>query len=136
MDGALAAGLAVFGTMGTVFASHGQPGRRPFDVWAFALILMACGALVALRRHPVAVLEVVFAVNVAYFAAGYANRPIWLPLVVVFVTAVLRGHPLAAAGQRSPSAPTGSGSSRIANARSSDWWPKAFRTRRSRRASS
>jgi MYXO-CTERM domain-containing protein len=97
VDGALAAGLAAFVGVGTFFASQRQPTRRPFDVWAVALIALAAGALVARRRHPVAVLEVVFGVTLVYFVLGYANGPIWLTLIVAYFTAVVRGHRLAAA---------------------------------------
>jgi signal transduction histidine kinase len=97
VDGALAIGLAAFVTLVTYFASHGQPARRPFDVGTVALIWVAAGALVARRRHPVAVLEVVFGATLVYVAVGYANGPIWLALIVAYVTAVLRGHRLAAA---------------------------------------
>jgi signal transduction histidine kinase len=96
-DGALAAGLAAFVTVVTYFASHRQPMRRPFDVGAAALILAATGALAARRRHPVAVLEIVFGATLIYVAVGYANGPLWLALIVAYVTAVLRGHRLAAA---------------------------------------
>jgi signal transduction histidine kinase len=96
VDGALAAGLAAFGLLGTYFASHGQPARRPFDVGAIALVLVATGALAARRRHTVAVLEVVFGATLVYFWLGYANGPIWLALVTAYVTAVFLGHRLAA----------------------------------------
>jgi MYXO-CTERM domain-containing protein len=97
VDGALAAGLAAFVGVGTFFASQRQPTRRPLDVWAFVLVALAAGALVARRRHPVAVLEVVFGVTLVYFVLGYANGPIWLTLIVAYFTAVVRGHRLAAA---------------------------------------
>lgn len=97
VDGALAAGLAAFVGVGTFFASQRQPTRRPLDVWVVALIALAGGALVARRRHPVAVLEVVFGLTLVYFVLGYANGPIWLILIVAYFTAVVRGHRLAAA---------------------------------------
>jgi signal transduction histidine kinase len=97
VDGALAAGLAVLVTLVTFFASQNQPARRPFDIGTVALIGVATGALAARRRRPVAVLAVVFGAILVYFVAGYANGPIWLALIVAYVTAVLRGHRLAAA---------------------------------------
>jgi signal transduction histidine kinase len=96
-DAALAAGLAAFITLITYFASQGQPARRPFDAGTIALILVAAGSLAARRRHPVIVMGVVFGATVVYFLLGYANGPIWLTLIVAYVTAVLRGHRLAAA---------------------------------------
>jgi signal transduction histidine kinase len=97
VDGVLATGLAAFVGVGTFFASQRQPTRRPLDVWAFVLVALAAGALVARRRHPVAVLEVVFGVTLVYFVLGYANGPIWLTLIVAYFTAVAHGHRLAAA---------------------------------------
>jgi signal transduction histidine kinase len=96
-DGALAAGLAAFVTLGTYFASQNQPARRPFDAGTVALILVAAGALAERRRYPVPVLLVVFGAVLSYFAIGYANGPIWLTLILAYVTAVLRGHRTAAA---------------------------------------
>jgi|Tabmets5t2r1_1033131.scaffolds.fasta_scaffold09181_2 signal transduction histidine kinase len=96
-DVLLAAGLAAFITVGTYFASHEQPTRRPFDALAVALLLVAAGALAWRRRYPVAVLGVVFGAVLAYFVLGYAGGPVWLALIVAYVTAVLAGHRRAAA---------------------------------------
>jgi signal transduction histidine kinase len=96
VDGVLAAGLAAFVTLGTFFASRSQPARRPFDMWTVLLIVVAVGALTGRRRHPVVVMEVVFGSTLAYFALGYANGPIWLALIVSYVTAVIHGHRAAA----------------------------------------
>ncbi|MET0800613.1 MAG: sensor histidine kinase, partial [Actinomycetota bacterium] len=97
VDGALAAGLAVFLLVGTYFASEGQPARRPFDAWTVVLLLVVAGALWVRRRYPVAVMGVVFAATLVYFALGYANGPIWLALVISYFTAVAQGHRVAAA---------------------------------------
>jgi signal transduction histidine kinase len=97
VDGALAAGLAAFLTAVTYFASQGQPDRRPFDAGAVALLIVAAGALAWRRRHPVAVLGVVFGATLIYFVLGYANGPIWLALIIAYFTAVVSGHRLAAA---------------------------------------
>jgi signal transduction histidine kinase len=97
VDAALAAGLAIVVTVGTYFASEHQPLRRPFDAGAVALILVAGGALALRRRYPVAVLGVVFGATILYFGFGYASGPIWLTMVVAFVTAVVRGYRVAAA---------------------------------------
>jgi signal transduction histidine kinase len=96
-DTVLAAGLAVFLTVGTWFAAQHQPARRPFDAGTIALVIIAAGALALRRRHPVAVLSLVFAVTLVYDLVGYANGPIWLALVVAYLTAVVGGHRLAAA---------------------------------------
>ena len=95
-DAAIAAGLTLFAAFGTFGAARGQPASRPVDAWAILLVVVAGLALAARRGHPVAVLEVVFTATLAYFALGYANGPIWILMVVAYVTAVLRGHRLAA----------------------------------------
>jgi signal transduction histidine kinase len=95
-DSALAVGLAAFVTLGTFYASQNQPARRPADVGTVALIVIAAGALAARRRFPVAVLVVVFGAILAYQVIGFANGPIWLTLILAYVTAVLRGHRVAA----------------------------------------
>jgi signal transduction histidine kinase len=96
-DGALAAGLAALITVGTYFASQHQPARRPFDAGTIALIILAAGAVALRRRHPVAVLTAVFGITLVYNVLGYANGPIWLALVIAYITAVIGGHRLAAA---------------------------------------
>jgi signal transduction histidine kinase len=96
-DVVLAAGLTAFIMVGTFFASQGQPARRPFDVGTAVLLIAAAGPLALRRRHPVAVLAVVLGVVLVYQVIGYANGPIWLPLIVAYFTAVVRGHRLAAA---------------------------------------
>src|SRR2546427_8373672 len=96
-DSAVAVALAVLLTVGTYFASRHQPTRRSFDGGAIVVLLAATGALAMRRRFPVATLAVVFGATVLYFGFGYANGPIWLALILAYVTAILRGHRLAAA---------------------------------------
>ena len=96
-DAALAAGLAAFAAVGTHFAAHGQHAYRQVDVGAYALAVAAAGALVWRRRYPVQVMGVVFAATLVYFALGYPGGPIWLPLIIAYFTAAVRGHRLAAA---------------------------------------
>jgi signal transduction histidine kinase len=96
-DAVLAAGLAIFMTLGTYYASHEHAARRPFDAGAVALILVAAVALAFRHRHPVVVLAAVFGTVLLYFLLGYANGPIWLALVVAFFTATVMGHRLASA---------------------------------------
>ena len=96
-DAALAAGLAAFAAVGTHFAAHGQHAYRQVDAGAYALAVAAAGALVWRRRYPVQVMGVVFAATLVYFALGYPGGPIWLPLIIAYFTAAVRGHRLAAA---------------------------------------
>jgi signal transduction histidine kinase len=95
VDGVLAAGLAALVTVGTYFASQHQPTHRPFDAGTVALIIVAAGALALRRRHPVAVLAVVFGTILTYLVLGYASGPIWLALIVAYLTAAVRGHRVA-----------------------------------------
>jgi signal transduction histidine kinase len=82
----LAAGLAVFGVVGTVGAAGEQPTARPPDAVAWALLTVAAGALVERRRRPAAVLGVTAAATVAWLAAGYPYGPMFLPLSVATYT--------------------------------------------------
>jgi signal transduction histidine kinase len=95
-DVLLASGLAVLLTVATYFASQEQPARRAFDVGAAALVILAAGALAARRRHPVAVLALVFGTTLLYFVLGYDPGPIWIALIVAYYTAIVQGHRVAA----------------------------------------
>jgi signal transduction histidine kinase len=97
VDSALAAGLAAVAAVGTHFAAHGQHAYRSADAGAYALAVVAAGALVGRRRYPVQVMGVVFTATLVYFALGYPAGPIWLPLIVAYFSAAVRGHRLAAA---------------------------------------
>jgi signal transduction histidine kinase len=98
VDGMLAAAVAVFITLGTYFAAQGQPARRPFDAGAVAILLVSAGALTARRVHPVATLATVFLATLAYLSLGYAQGPIWIPLIIAYFSAVLGGKAIVAAG--------------------------------------
>jgi signal transduction histidine kinase len=95
-DGLPAAGLAVLLTVASYFATKRQPSGRTFDAGAAALVILAAGSLAARRRHPVAVLAVVFGATLVYFALGYDQGPIWVTLIVAYVTAIVHGHRRAA----------------------------------------
>jgi signal transduction histidine kinase len=97
VDGLLVAGMAVFEVVGSIGAAGNQPDRRPLDALAYALILLGTAALLARRRHPVAVLAVTVATNVAYLALGYPYGPIFLTMWIAVYT-------LAAAPHRRPPA--------------------------------
>jgi signal transduction histidine kinase len=88
----LAAGVGIFVTVGTFFASQGERVARPFDAGTVALIAIASVALAFRRRAPVPVLLAVFATVLVYELLGYANGPMWLFLVVALLNAVIRGH--------------------------------------------
>src|SRR5262249_21153788 len=83
---ALAAALAVVLPVATYFAAHHQPGHRPFDAGAVGLVIASAGALALRRRYPVAVLALVFGITLIYFVRGYADGPVWLPLIIAYYT--------------------------------------------------
>jgi signal transduction histidine kinase len=95
LAGAVGLGLAVLFVVGTYLASRQDPSaHRTFDGWAVVLLATAAAALVLARRYPVAALLVVFGTTLVYFALGYADGPIWLALVVAYITAIAAGHRL------------------------------------------
>ena len=91
-DGLLVVGMAVFGVVGSIGAAGNQPDRRPLDAVAYALILLASAALLARRRHPVAVLAVTVAATVAYLALGYPYGPIFLTMWIAVYTLAAAPH--------------------------------------------
>jgi signal transduction histidine kinase len=89
--------VAVIQLSGTYFASMDQPHRRPFDALAAVFLLAGPATLAARRHHPVAVLWAVLAITVGYFLLGYPRGPVFISLIVAFVTAVMAGRRVAAA---------------------------------------
>ena len=85
-DVLLAVGMAAFGVVGTLGAAGEQRTARPLDAPAWTLLLVACVALLARRRHPVAVLGVAAAATVAWLAVSYPYGPVFLPLSVAVYT--------------------------------------------------
>jgi signal transduction histidine kinase len=82
--------------VGTHFAAFRQPERADLDVVGILLLGLGPAALVFRRFRPVAVLSVVFASTLAYLLLDYPRGPIFLALIVAFVTAVMSGHRTAA----------------------------------------
>jgi signal transduction histidine kinase len=91
-DGLLVVGMAVFGVVGSIGAAGNQPDRRPLDAVAYALILLASAALLARRRHPVAVLAVTVATTVAYLALDYPYGPVFLTVWIAVYTLAAAPH--------------------------------------------
>jgi signal transduction histidine kinase len=82
--------------VGTRAAAQGQPEREPLDALAYLLLAVGPVALMARHRFPVSVYVIVFGTTLAYSLIGYAQGPIWLPLIISFFNAVLTGHRLVA----------------------------------------
>jgi signal transduction histidine kinase len=82
--------------VGTRLAGFRQPERLDLD--ALGVLLLAAGpvALVLRRRYPAAVLGFVLATTLGYLLLDYPRGPIFLALIVAFVTAVMSGHRVAA----------------------------------------
>ena len=92
IDGALAAGIAVVQVAGTYLAGRHQVDRETFDALAGVLLVTGPAALVMRRRFPVAVYATAFASTLAYVSLGYPRGPVFLSLIVAFLTVVLAGH--------------------------------------------
>jgi len=88
--------VGVIQVVGTHFAGLRQPERMDLD--ALGILLLAAGpaALVLRRRYPAAVLAFVLATTLGYLLRDYPRGPIFLALIVAFVTAVMRGRRVAA----------------------------------------
>jgi signal transduction histidine kinase len=95
-DVALALLVGAFQLGFTHVAAHQQLDRAPLDGLAVALLVVGPAALVARRRHPVAVLAVAFAATLAYWLSDYPRGPVFLSLIVALVSVMLSGRRLAA----------------------------------------
>jgi signal transduction histidine kinase len=92
VDAALAAVIAVVQIGGTYLAGRHQTDRESFDLVAGLLLGVGPAALVVRRRWPVPVLLSALAGTFSYVALGYARGPIFLSLIVAFLTAAVGGH--------------------------------------------
>jgi signal transduction histidine kinase len=97
VDLGVAIGAGIIEFVGTHVASlHAQNLHRTgIHQWdALGVVLLGVGPvlLVVRRRWPVAVLAGTFAATLAYSTIGYVPGPIWMALIVAFVTAIITGH--------------------------------------------
>ncbi len=88
--------VAAIQIVGTHFAGLRQPER--LDLEALGILLLAVGpaALILRRRYPASVLGFVLATTLGYSLLDYPRGPIFLALIVAFVTAVMSGRRVAA----------------------------------------
>ncbi|WP_306303632.1 sensor histidine kinase [Nocardia pneumoniae] len=91
LDWGVALVVAAVQVVGGTFANMRQTGVHSLDVLGYLLLLAGPVALIWRRAQPVPVLFVVLAVCVAYFVRGYGYGPIFLALVVAFLTAASSG---------------------------------------------
>ncbi|MFD4991043.1 sensor histidine kinase [Cellulosimicrobium cellulans] len=87
----LAVVLAVVSVLGSVGATHGQPGARPLDLVGVALLLVSPLVLVLLVPRPVVAVAVSVATAATFLVAGYAWGPVLAGPVGVLVGVLLSG---------------------------------------------
>ncbi|MGW4328552.1 histidine kinase [Nocardia sp. NPDC004573] len=90
-DWGVALVVAAVQVVGGTFANMRQTGVHSLDALGYALLLAGPVALIWRRVQPVPVLIVVLAVCLAYFLRGYGYGPIFVALVVAFLTAASSG---------------------------------------------
>ena len=91
-DAGIAVVVGVLQIVGTYLASRGQTDRASMDALAYALLAAGPVALLVRRRFPVAVLLVVFGTTLAYWTNDYPRGPVFIALIVAFITTVIAGH--------------------------------------------
>ncbi|MEU2105743.1 MULTISPECIES: histidine kinase [unclassified Nocardia] len=90
-DWGVALVVAAVQLVGGTFANMRQTGVHSLDVLGYLLLLAGPVALIWRRAQPLPVLIVVLAVCVAFFLHGYGYGPIFVSLVVAFLTAASSG---------------------------------------------
>ena len=93
---ALAVAVGVLQVGITIVAARHQPERRDMDVLGLALLAAGPVALAWRRRWPAEVLVLTAATTLAYLSIGYGRGPVFLALIVAYVTAVMFGRRAAA----------------------------------------
>jgi signal transduction histidine kinase len=96
IDAGIALGVGLIQVIGTYVAARHQHVHHPWDPLAVVLLAAGPAALVVRRRYPVAVLVVTLATALAYWVIGYGRGPLFVALIVAFITAVIEGHRVAA----------------------------------------
>jgi signal transduction histidine kinase len=89
----LAAGI---GVGGTALAAGHQSDVRQLDVIGYLLLVVGSAVLLGRRRWPLAVFTVAFASTLAYAVLNFPGGPIWMPLIIAFITLLTTGHRLVA----------------------------------------
>ncbi len=83
---------AIFAARHGPFGPDPEPIRRSLDLLAFALLAAGPAALVLRHRFPAAVLVWVFGTTLLYWLLGYPKGPVFLALLVAFLTAMRHGR--------------------------------------------
>ena len=95
-DVALALLAVAIGVGGTALAAGHQRGVRQLDVIGYLLLVAGAAALLVRRRWPLGVFTVAFVSTLAYGVLNFPGGPIWLPLIIAFITMLTTGHRLVA----------------------------------------
>lgn len=88
--------VAVLQVMGSTFASKRQPERVDLDVLGYLLLLVGPALLLFRHRRPVLVASGTAGATLLYIALGYAYGPVFVSVIIAFVSAVSSGHRRAA----------------------------------------
>ncbi|WP_236565458.1 MULTISPECIES: sensor histidine kinase [Nocardia] len=91
LDWGVALVVAAVQLVGGTFANTRQTGVHSLDVLGYLLLLAGPVALIWRRAQPGPVLIMVLAVCVAYFFRDYGYGPIFVSLVIAFLTAASAG---------------------------------------------
>ncbi|RDI66088.1 signal transduction histidine kinase [Nocardia pseudobrasiliensis] len=70
---------------------HGVTGVRPLDALGYGLLMVGPLLLVVRRAYPLSVFVGALATTVAYLIAGFGYGPIFISLIIAFLTAATRG---------------------------------------------
>ncbi|MEU4341181.1 histidine kinase [Nocardia sp. NPDC023852] len=90
-DWGVALVVAAIQLVGGTFANMRQTGASSLDVLGYLLLLAGPVALIWRRARPMPVLFVVLAACLAYFLRGYGYGPIFVSLIIAFLTAASIG---------------------------------------------
>jgi signal transduction histidine kinase len=91
-DAVIALVAGAIQVVGTYLAGRNQTDRASMDALAYALLAAGPVALLVRRRYPVAVLVVVFGTTLAYWTRDYPRGPVFIALIVAFITTVIAGY--------------------------------------------
>jgi signal transduction histidine kinase len=93
---ALVVAAAAIELGGTEAASQHQSGYGSLGAAGIALLVLGIAALPFRRRFPTEVLAATFATTLAYWSLGYPRGPVFVALVISFISVVLTGRRVAA----------------------------------------
>ncbi len=93
---ALALAVAAVQIAGSHMAGQWQPGRKPLDGVAVALLVAGPLLLVARQRFPAAVVWMTAGLALLFMLLGYPYGPVMLCVIVALYAAVMAGHRLSA----------------------------------------